>query len=229
MQKCKLIVIGAGGSGKEMLWAALESNSVDAKYDLLGYCDDNRSKKGDTIRGYPVLGSLEEVDAGMDRKPCFICSIGSNEMRARVVRRTLSLGWIPVTIIHPSVTVADGVVIGRGTYVGPQATLCVNANIGEHVIINVGSTIGHDSVIGDFAQVSAGGRVSGGCVLKEGANLGSNAVMAPCKTVGTYATLGACSFAVIDVPDGATAVGIPARVIFRRKSIGGEREETGAP
>lgn len=217
MQKRKFIVVGAGGFGKEVLWTALTMNEVSQQYEILGYCDDDPVKKGQMIYGYPVLGRPEEVDLDIGEKPCFTCSIGDNAVRVEVVNRVLALGWHPVTIIHPTVIVADNVVVGDGTYVGPRAILCPNATIGNHVIINIDSTIGHDAVLGDFVQVSPGGRVSGASVLKEGALLGSNAVVVQRRSIGRYGVLGANSLAMNDIPDDATAVGVPARVTFVRK------------
>lgn len=214
------IVIGCGGFGKEVLWTAQNFNAVQPTYDILGYCDDDPTKQGQEIYGYPVLGSPEAVNAELGVKPCFICSIGNNAVRARVVRRVLDLGWLPVTIIDPSVIVAADVTVGVGTYVGANTMLCPNARIGNHVIINNYCTIGHDSELGDFAQISPGSRVSGASVVEAGALLGSNAVVAQLRRVGRNAILGACSFAVNDIPPETTAVGVPARVTFRRSSEG---------
>jgi sugar O-acyltransferase (sialic acid O-acetyltransferase NeuD family) len=216
----QFIVVGCGGFGKEVLWTAQNFNAVSPTYEIIGYCDDDPTKKGQVIYGHPVLGAPEAVDARLAEKPCFICSIGDNTARARVVGRVLALGWEPVTIIDPSAIVASDVVVGAGTYVGARSILCPNANIGRHVIVNNMATIGHDSRLGDFTQVSPGGRVSGASVMEEGALLGSNAVISQLKKVGRYATLGACSFAMSNIPDYATAVGIPARVTFRRNPEG---------
>ncbi|NWF78908.1 MAG: acetyltransferase [Chloroflexi bacterium] len=216
MATCPLIVVGSGGFSKDVVWAVHNHNAVHAAYELLGFCDDDRAKKGQLIAGYPVLGTPEEVAATAPQTPCFLCSIGDNSARARVVERVLSLGWTPVTIIDPSVMIADEVEIGLGTYVGARAIISPKARIGNHVIINNHTTIGHDCVVADFAQVSPGARVSGFSVLEEGALLGANAVIAQGRKLGRYGTLGACSFGMIDIPEGATATGIPARVTFRR-------------
>jgi acetyltransferase EpsM len=45
--------------------------------------------------------------------------------------------------------------------------------------------------------------------------LGSNAVAAPRLRLGAWSTLGAASFASHDLPDGATALGVPAKVLFK--------------
>lgn len=216
MPKRPLIIVGSGGFSKDVAWAVQNYNALHAEYELLGFCDDDPAKKGQMIMGYPVLGTPEDVAASRAEKPCFICSIGNNSARARVVERVLSLGWTPVTIIDPSVMIGAEVEIGWGTYIGARAIISPKARIGNHVIINNHTTIGHDCVVEDYAQVSPGGRVSGFSVLKEGALLGANAIIAQGKTLGCYGTLGACSFGLTDIPDGATATGIPARVTFRR-------------
>jgi len=212
----RLVIVGAGGFGPEVAWAARMFNRVHPTYELVGFCDDDPAKKGLRFDGLEVLGAPEEVGAALEPRPWFLCAVGSNASRAAMVKRLLALGWTPVTVIDPTVYVAEGVVVGDGSYVGAGTILSPHAQIAEHVIINHHCSIGHDSLIASFAQVSPGGRVSGHCVLDEGALLGSNAVVAPGKRIGRFATLGACSFALTDIPDGATAVGIPARVTVRK-------------
>ena len=209
-----LVVMGAGGFGPEVVWAAGQVNAVQPTFDIVGYCDDEGSKKGGAIDGLPILGRPEEapVPAGGIH---FVCAIGSNSVRAKIVPRLLALGWKPATVIDPSVMVAPGVTVGEGTYVGAGCILAPHAAVGRHVIVNHHCSIGHNSTLEDYVQVSPGGRVSGACVLKEGAYLGSNAVVAQGKSLGRYAKLGACSFAVSNIPDGATAIGIPARVMMK--------------
>lgn len=219
MHKRPFVIVGGGGFGKDVMWAVQAMNAAQMCYEIVGYCDDDPQKQGRQILDYTVLGSPEDVAARFV-EPCFVCSIGDNAARARVVQRVLALGWTPVTVIDPSVMIAEGVVIGNGSYIGARAILSPKARIGDHVLINNHTTIGHDCTLGDFAQVSPGARVSGFSVLKEGALLGANAVVAPGKTIGRYATLGACSFAMTNVPDESTAIGIPARVAFRRNAIG---------
>jgi len=217
----RLVIIGAGGFGQEIIWAARNMNASRPQYEIVGYCDDDTTKKGNLIYSAKVLGTPEEVDRIMAEKPCFICAIGDNVKRAKAVKRVLSLGWLPAIVIDPSVIIAEGVSVGEGTYVGAGCILSPYAQIGNYVIINHHCSIGHNSVLDDFVQVSPGGRVSGSCRVKEGASLGSNAVIAPSITVGRFATLGASSFAMTDITDDVTAIGTPARVVLRHKRMKG--------
>ena len=211
-QRRPLMIVGAGGFGQEVVWAARNFNAIHPIWDIVGYCDDDPAKKGQVIYGVEVLGPPEEVNTMWATPPYFVCAIGDNLIRSQVVTRLLSLGWKPATIIDPSVIVAEHVTVGEGTYIGAGTILSPYARIGNHVIINHNCSIGHDSVLEDFVQVSPGGRVSGSCVIKEGALLGSNAIVSPGKEVGRYATVGGGSFAMTNIPDGATAIGVPARI-----------------
>jgi len=214
----RLIIVGAGGFGQEIVWAVRNMNARRPQYQVAGYCDDDPGKKGIEIYRTSVLGAPEEVDKAFRDKPHFICAVGNNLERAQAVERVIALGWLPVTVIDPSVIIAEGVAVGEGTYVGAGSILSPYAQIGKYVIINHHCSIGHNSVVEDFVQISPGGRVSGSCRIKTGASMGSNAVVAPGKSIGRHATLGACSFAMTDVADAVTAVGTPARVVMRHKS-----------
>lgn len=217
MKLMPLVVIGAGGFGQEVVWAAENNNKHSPSFEILGYCDDNPDLKDALIYGFPVLGTPEDVRSRLGTQVGFVCAIGNNRTREIVVNRVLAFNWMPLTVIDPSVIVARGVSIGEGSYVGAGTILSPNASIGRHVIINHHCSIGHDSTISDFAQAAPGVRVSGACQIGRGSMLGSNSVVAPGRTVGDYATVSAASFAVADVSSGTTAVGVPARVMMRQR------------
>lgn len=220
-KEIRLIIIGAGGVGQEIIWAVRNINASCSHYEILGYCDDDPAKKGTVIYSTSVLGTPEDIDRTLDEKPSFLCAIGDNVKRVKAVKRILSLGWRPATIIDPSVIIAEGVAAGEGTYIAAGCILSPYAQIGNYVLINHHCSIGHNSVLEDFVQVSPGGRISGGCRVKEGATLGSNAVVAPGKVLGRFATLGASSFAMTDITDNVTAIGNPAQVVLRHKCMKG--------
>jgi serine O-acetyltransferase len=91
--------------------------------------------------------------------------------------------------------------IGPGLYVPhPVGTVVMARRIGRNLTLVSGVTIGmrHEHAfpeIGDGVYVGAGARILGGVRVGHGAKVGANAVV------------------LEDVPDGATAVGVPARLI----------------
>src|SRR5512147_333720 len=108
--------------------------------------------------------------------------------------------WLTGIEIHPAVVVGRRVFIdhGMGVVVGETA------EIGDDCTIYQGVTLGGTSLyrgtkrhptLGKGVVVSAGAKVLGGFLVGDGAKIGSNAVV------------------IKPVPAGATAVGIPARII----------------
>jgi serine O-acetyltransferase len=84
-----------------------------------------------------------------------------------------------------------------------QATILSAERIGANLWVHQGVTVGWDyqgdrrPIIGDDVFIGAGAKILGAITVGDGARVGANAVV------------------VCDVPAGATAVGIPARVNTR--------------
>jgi serine O-acetyltransferase len=115
--------------------------------------------------------------------------------------------------IHPGATIGRrvfidhgfGVVIGETAEVGDDCTIYQGVTLGG-TSLNKGAK--RHPTLARGVIVSAGAKVLGGFTVGEGAKIGSNAVV------------------VKEVPAGATAVGIPARII--QKAAQNVREEAAA-
>jgi serine O-acetyltransferase len=121
--------------------------------------------------------------------------------------------WLTGIEIHPGAVVGDrvffdhamGVVVGETAEIGDGCTFYQGVTLGGTSLYKGAKrhpTLGRDVV------VSAGAKVLGGFVVGDGAKIGSNAVV------------------IKPVPAGATAVGIPARII---QSKSGESADVAAP
>ncbi len=120
--------------------------------------------------------------------------------------------WLTGVEIHPGATIGRRFFIdhGMGVVIGETA------EIGDDVTLYHGVTLGGTSwnkgkrhpTLGNGVVIGAGAKVLGPILVGEGARVGSNAVV------------------VKEVPAGATAVGIPARVILDQADQA--REETAA-
>ena len=121
--------------------------------------------------------------------------------------------WLTGIEIHPGAKIGNGVFFDHamGVVVGETA------EIGDGCTIYQGVTLGGTSLykgakrhptLGRNVVVSAGAKVLGGFEVGDGAKIGSNAVV------------------IKPVPAGATAVGIPARII---PSKAGESADVAAP
>jgi acetyltransferase-like isoleucine patch superfamily enzyme len=100
---------------------------------------------------------------------------------------------------------AEGIEIGRGVLMAWN----VQIYDAQH------ETAAFDRPIRDQG-LARGGRVR----IRDGAWLGANVVVLQGATIGRNAVVGANSVVTSDIPDFATAVGVPARVISQRASSG---------
>jgi sugar O-acyltransferase (sialic acid O-acetyltransferase NeuD family) len=211
----KVIIVGFSGFGREVLWAArrAQAQAPHWRAEIVGYTE--KAPAPESQDGLPCLGL--EGPWLLESASHFICAIGDNRIRQQVCARVEAMGLKPISVIDPSVLIGPGVEVGPGSYVGAGSILSPGARLGRHVLVNQGCTIGHDARLGDFVQACPGVRVSGWVEIGAGALLGSNAVAAPRISLGAWSTLGAASFASRDLPPGATALGIPARILFQRE------------
>ena len=199
----KLLIIGAGGFGREAAWTA-----ETAGLEVLGVCDDDPGAAA-RLGGRPFFGPVEEAVRD-GRVPVgetgFFVAIGSNAARRALFGRAGGCGLRPLTVLSPAAVVAPGVAIGEGSYAGPGCVISVGARLGRGVIVNNLASVGHDVSVGDFAQICPGAAISGGCVIGEEALLGTHATVIPLKRIGARATLGAGALALRDLADGESIV-----------------------
>lgn len=107
-----------------------------------------------------------------------------------------------------------GAKIGGGLYVAhPIGTVIVPHDMGENCSVIANVTVGMRNKwefprIGNRVFIGAGARVLGGIEIGDGAAIGANAVV------------------IEDVPPGVTVVGIPARIVNRKRE---KKPEEGEP
>jgi serine O-acetyltransferase len=126
------------------------------------------------------------------------------------------IGKILTTVeIHPGATIGRRFFVDHGTGVVIGET----AEIGDDVTLYQGVTLGGTSL-------EKGKRHP---TLEDGVIVGSGAQILGPVTVGQGARVGANAVVVKDVPAGATMVGIPARMVMKRKSEKDEFRAYGVP
>ena len=107
----------------------------------------------------------------------------------------------PVTVIHPTASIAPSATIGNGVFVAPQAVISVNANVEDHSIIHIHSSVGHDCKIGMFCAVLPGARISGNVSLGKSVMIGSGAFIFQGVTIGYRAQVDALTYVRHDVAE----------------------------
>lgn len=195
-----MIVYGASGHGKVII-EILES----IHEPQIQVWDD--ADKPD-IWQYPVQ---KPVPAGEPVPGKMVISIGVNATRKKVAQRFAHAQF--GTAVHATAVVSGRATVGEGTVVMANATVNADTRIGKHCIVNTSASIDHDCVLEDYVHISPNATLSGDVQVGEGTHIGSGVSIIQGIRIGKWCTIGAGTVVIKDIPDYATAVGCPARIV----------------
>jgi sugar O-acyltransferase (sialic acid O-acetyltransferase NeuD family) len=205
-----LVVVGAGGHGREVLVVALAAGRP-----VLGVLDDGTPGPGLLAAlGVEHLGPVDWLGTATP-VPEFAAGVGDPAGRRAVVQRAEQAGARAAVLVHPSAEVGHSVELAAGAVVWPQVALTVQVRVGRHSHLNVASSISHDVVIGDFVTVGPGARVCGAVRLEDDVWVGAGATILQGVRVGAGTVIGAGAVVLRDVRPGLVVAGVPARPLPR--------------
>jgi len=206
-----LVIVGAGGLGREVLGLVQALNCVDQGLNFIGFVCDPEPE--------PALLSrlrarwLGPIDNYLKRPIArhFVVGVGDPHARRSLATRFEQHGLEPATLIHPTASIGPDVIIGDGSIVCSHVSITTNVRVGKHVIVNPNSTIGHDCRILDFVTVSPLVAISGNVTVAECAMLGTGSAVIQKCSIGEESVIGAGAVVISDVNPRETVVGVPGR------------------
>lgn len=208
----KIVVVGAGGFGREVMEIFKDQNKIEKKWDIVGFIDDNPALHNKILNGFLVIGGLEWLNENNEEIGCVV-AIGDPKIKKIVVEKLETHQIKFVNAIHPSVMMSEYVEFGKDVIICAGAILTVNVKIGNHVNININSTIGHDTVINDYCSIMPTVKVSGNDYLCEGVYLGTGSTLIHQVSIGQWTTIAAGTVVFKDIPENVVAIGMPAKVV----------------
>ena len=203
-----LIIVGAGGFGREMYGAAREAVGFGAEFDIKGFLDA-RADALDGFSGYPpVIGDPSTYVPQPD--DVFVTALGNIAARRRCAETLEARGGVFIPVVHRSASLGPNVVVGAGTFIAHNVTLTADVTVGRHACVFHGTSIGHDAVLGDYAHVYAQCTIGGSVRIGAGAAVYPGARVVPRIEIGEDAVVGIGSVVILGVPAKTTVVGNPA-------------------
>ncbi|GIM51482.1 acetyltransferase [Capnocytophaga cynodegmi] len=194
-----MILYGASGHAKVII-DILHKNNIKVSKII-----DDEPKNKDIFNIPVEKGTLTENNENK-----VIISIGNNEIRKKISEKHQ---FDYQTIIHPSAVISEFSKIGNGTVIMANAVVNSDSEIGKHCIINTSAIVEHDCKISDFVHISPNASLAGNVEVGEGTHVGIGACVIQGVKIGKWATIGAGAVIIRDVPDFATVVGNPGKII----------------
>lgn len=207
-----LVIIGAGGFGREVQWLIERINAQEKTWNLVGYIDDGYDV-GTLIDELPVIGNTEYL-ISYDRPLAVVCAIGSSKTRKKIIERICQNPFLEYpNMIDPSVLHSKRVRWGIGNIVCAYSIVMVDIDIGDFNIVNLDSKIGHDDRIGSFVTINPSVNVSGNVRVGDNSEIGTGCQIIQGKTIAENVIIGAGAVVTKDLLEAGTYVGVPAKKI----------------
>ena len=207
-----LLILGAGGHAKVVAEMATASG-----YSNIAFLDDRCSGPValPPLLGWPLLGPLS-ISLHGDTRSEFdnaVVAIGHAATRLHWIHRLQAAGYNLPALLHPTAWVSPSAQLGPASVVFALSVVQAQCSIGVGVILDTGCSVVHDAQLSDGVHICPGVRLAG--EVKIGARswigIGASVIQEVC--IGSDVTVGAGSVVLRDLPDGVTAVGIPARAL----------------
>ena len=206
----RLVGLGAGGHAVSLLDAIDSAASLE----VAALVDDDPSRAGDELLGFPILGpdALDRLRAkGVRHAFVGVGGVSSSAPRRAAFARLLASGFELPPVVHASAVVSGWARVGRGVQVLSGARVNAGAELGDGSIVNSAALVEHECRIGAHAHVGPGALLAGLASVDEGAHVGIGAVVIEGVRIGAEALVAAGAVVVEDVPPGTRVAGVPAR------------------
>jgi len=209
--KANIILIGGGGHCN----AVIDVIESEGKYSILGILDTNE-RKGETLLGYEIIGSDDDIEDIIKLCDTFHITIGhikNNIQRISLFNSIKARGGKFPVIVASTAYVSKHAKLEEGTIIMHNAFVNSNVKIGANCILNTSSVIEHDSVIENHCHISTGAFVNGACILGESSFIGSNATLIEGISIGKNSLIGAGAVVIKNTEDNSRYAGNPAHSI----------------
>lgn len=207
-----LIIIAAGGFGREVYSTALESIGYGEDYDVKGFLDDNIHAL-DAFEGYPPI--LNTIDAYQpEEDDVFACAVGIVKTRRMLSEKIMAKGGSFLTLIHKTAYIGKNAKIGEGCIILAGARIHCDVSVGKYVIVQPYSILGHDVRVGDWTLINALADCGGMSKVGEMVTLHTTSFILPQSVIEDGATVGAGSVVLRKVKAGMTVMGVPAKPVL---------------
>jgi sugar O-acyltransferase (sialic acid O-acetyltransferase NeuD family) len=207
-----IVIVGAGGLGREVYQWAQDCIAAGAAWQIRGFVDDDSSamekfnyEKDDA----KILGAPDDYPAQADDH--LLIALGDVRQRKTMAERLKGAQF--ATLVHPSANVAATARLGQGTLVCPFALVGPDAQVGEQVVLNFYASVAHDAQVGDFSVLCPYATVNGNAQLDSGVFVGTHATVTPGRRVGSDSKVNANTAVMRDVDRGSYVVGVPGRAL----------------
>ena len=207
----KIAIVSSGGFAREVLTLIDAINKTEHRFEFLGFIDEDKSQ---TIHGYPIIGSDEEINKTQE-PISIVIAVGEPRLKEKISYKYDNPLISFPTLIHPTAIIADpsNVIIGQGCIICAGVIITTDIIIKDFVTLNLQCTVGHDTVVEEYSAFMPTVNISGEVNVGKGVYVGTGAKIINQVDIGEHTIVGAGAVVAKSLPANCTAVGVPAKPI----------------
>jgi sugar O-acyltransferase (sialic acid O-acetyltransferase NeuD family) len=205
----KLIIIGAGSVGK---FIAYNIDDFESEFSIVGFVDDDATKQGQVIAGYPVLGSLDLLQEYSGKGYAVAVGIAFPKVKYKILERITNLDFAFPNFISKKAWLSNEVVVGKGSIIYPGVAINYETLIGDFVVMNMNCAIGHNCIIRSYTSLAPGVNLGGFTILHEAVDFGIGAATKQNIVVHQNTIVGGQAMLTHNISANEVVVGVPGKV-----------------
>lgn len=208
-----IAIYGAGGLGREVSTLVKKINSIEKKWNFIGYFDDGKTPGERIDKNGACLGGINEVNL-YPTKLDLILAFGNPEIIAYIRSRIENPNIHFPNVFSPDINIADKETfqLGEGNIICGNCSFSIDNKIGSFNLFNGYTATGHDVEIGDYNVFMPGARISGEVSIGNQNLIGADSFIVQCLKIGNNIKLSPLSALLTKPRDGKVYIGNPAKV-----------------
>lgn len=203
-----LVIVGAGGFGREMYHWARDCFSAD-QYRIKGFL----SAKPNDLDGFeikaPILGDpMQYAPQPNDR---FLFAIGLIDVKRRLIDALAAKGAQFERLVHPTAIVCPTAKLGTGVVICPFVTVSDSVRVDDFAMLNFYASCGHDAQVGAYSVLCPYATLNGFAVIEEEVFMGTHSTVTPSRRVGHHSKISANSLVSQNTQPHTLVFGVPGQ------------------
>lgn len=211
----EIILAGAGGCMRELVWQIQELNKKVSTWKIVGFVDKTPPENTKCVKvgteEIPYLGDDDYLLQQTTDCNIAICT-GEPSLRKKIATKLMVNPKLHFpNLILSKTSICEDVRMGQGCIISMGVEISTNVTIGDFAFLNLHSGICHDGNLGDYVTLSPDVRLAGNVTVKDGCDLGLGTKVIQGVTIGENTRTGAGSVVVRDIAGNCTVMGVPAK------------------
>lgn len=205
-----IVLVGAGGCMRELLWQFKEYNEYKPTWNIKGYINPVEDFDVESLGDYPYLGTDDDLLQATEETLVAICIADPDIREELVTKYRKNPNLVFPTIILSRDGIAPDASFGEGCIISKDCIVSSNVRFGNFVFANIRSMVCHDGNVGDYTTLAPCVKIAGTVKIGSHCQIGIGSSTTQGLTIGDAVRVGAGAVVIHDLPSGVTAVGVPA-------------------